>query len=48
MPGRCSVVPCNILKEKHVKLFKVPAVDFHSWNEIIAKINGSYNKHKVS
>jgi len=36
------------LKEKHVTLFKVPATDFHSWNEIIVSINGAYNKHKVS
>lgn len=48
MPRQCSVILCKSLKDnQHVTLFKTPAADFHSWNEIIGRINGAYNKKKV-
>lgn len=47
MPRQCSVILCKSLKQ-NVTLFKVPAADFHSWNEIIGRINGAYNKNKVT
>lgn len=46
MPRQCSVVSCKNVN--HVTLFKVPTDDFHSWNEIIRRINGVYNKNKVT
>lgn len=49
MPRQCSVISCKSLKEKrHVTLFEVPDADFQCWNEIIRRINGIYNKHKVT